>query len=72
VRGPYALWQHTHGFEATDRGVLVRDRVRYALPFGPLGRLAHALVIHSLLARIFDHRFVRVRELLETTAEAPA
>lgn len=63
--GPYALWEHTHVFEPTDRGVLVRDRVRYALPFGPLGRLAHALWVHSALARIFDHRYHRVRELLE-------
>lgn len=64
-RGPYALWEHTHRFLETDRGVLVHDRVRYALPLGPLGRLAHALWVHSALARIFDHRFVRVREMLE-------
>lgn len=63
--GPYALWEHTHRFEETDRGVLVSDRVRYALPFGPLGRLAHALWVHSALARIFDFRFARVRERLE-------
>jgi ligand-binding SRPBCC domain-containing protein len=68
-RGPYALWEHAHRFEETDRGVLVADRVRYALPFGPLGGLAHALWVHSALARIFDHRFARVRELLEDVAE---
>jgi ligand-binding SRPBCC domain-containing protein len=68
-RGPYALWEHTHRFEATDRGVLVADRVRYALPFGPLGALAHGLWVHSALARIFDFRFARVRELLEGVAE---
>jgi len=68
-RGPYALWEHTHRFEETDRGVLVSDRVRYALPFGPLGRLAHALWVHSALARIFDFRFARVRALLEDVAE---
>ena len=37
-RGPYRLWEHTHRFEVTDRGVLISDRVRYALPLGPLGR----------------------------------
>jgi ligand-binding SRPBCC domain-containing protein len=67
--GPYALWEHTHRFEATDRGILVADRVRYALPLGPLGRLAHVLWVHSALARIFDFRFARVRELLEGVAE---
>jgi ligand-binding SRPBCC domain-containing protein len=68
-RGPYALWEHSHCFEVTDRGVLVSDRVRYALPLGPLGALAHALWVHSALARIFDFRFGRVRELLEGVAE---
>lgn len=66
--GPYALWEHTHRFEPTDRGVLVGDRVRYALPLGVLGRVAHGLWVHSALARIFDFRFRRVRELLEPGA----
>jgi len=69
VRGPYALWEHTHRFLETDRGVLVSDRIRYAVPFGPLGRVAHALWVRGALARIFDHRFARVRELLEDVAE---
>ena len=40
------------------------DRVTYRLPFGPLGRIAHGLWVHSALARIFDYRYARVRELL--------
>jgi ligand-binding SRPBCC domain-containing protein len=62
-RGPYALWEHSHDFEAMGGGVLMRDRVRYALPLGPLGVAAHALVVRALLARIFDFRFARVRTL---------
>lgn len=38
--GPYALWRHTHSFEARGDSTLVRDVVDYAEPFGPLGRLA--------------------------------
>jgi ligand-binding SRPBCC domain-containing protein len=57
VRGPYALWEHTHTFEPDGaHAVVIRDRVRYALPFGPLGRLAHALFVRRDLERIFDHR----------------
>jgi ligand-binding SRPBCC domain-containing protein len=56
VRGPYRLWHHTHTFEAHERGTLVRDRVRYALPLGPLGGLAHRLVVRRDLERIFDFR----------------
>jgi ligand-binding SRPBCC domain-containing protein len=55
-RGPYALWEHTHSFEPTAGGVRVRDEVRYALPFGPLGSLAHAIAVRASLRRIFDHR----------------
>jgi ligand-binding SRPBCC domain-containing protein len=54
-RGPYALWEHTHSFEARGGGVLMRDVVRYALPFGALGSLAHPMVRRSL-GRIFDYR----------------
>jgi ligand-binding SRPBCC domain-containing protein len=54
--GPYILWHHTHTFEECSGGVLLRDRVRYRLPFGPLGVLAHALVVRRQLDEIFDYR----------------
>lgn len=55
-RGPYALWYHEHRFEPKDGGVLMTDRVTYALPFGPLGDLVHALWVGRQLRRIFDFR----------------
>ena len=61
-RGPYALWEHTHGFERCGDGVLMGDTVRYALPLGALGRVAHGLAVRSALAAIFDYRFARIRE----------
>ena len=63
-RGPYALWVHEHDFRALGGGVLMRDRVRYALPGGALGRAVHAGLVRGLLARIFDYRFARVRQLV--------
>ena len=62
-RGPYARWEHTHEFKAIGNGVLMRDVVRYSLPFGPLGTATHAVLVRGLLARVFDFRFARVREL---------
>ena len=56
VRGPYALWHHTHEFEPDGDGTLMRDTVRYALPLGPLGVLAHRLFVARDLERIFDYR----------------
>jgi ligand-binding SRPBCC domain-containing protein len=61
-RGPYALWEHTHRFRPVGDGVLMADVVRYALPFGPLGALAHGAGVKASLAAIFDHRFARIRE----------
>jgi ligand-binding SRPBCC domain-containing protein len=63
-RGPYALWRHEHRFETVGEGVLMTDVVRYALPFGFIGRGAHVLMVRTALERIFDFRFARVRELL--------
>ena len=56
IRGPYALWHHTHEFEPDGDGTLMRDTVRYALPLGPFGALAHRAFVARDLARIFDYR----------------
>jgi ligand-binding SRPBCC domain-containing protein len=56
LRGPYRLWHHTHAFAAHERGTVMRDLVRYALPLGPLGRLARAILMRRDLDRIFDYR----------------
>jgi ligand-binding SRPBCC domain-containing protein len=65
LRGPYRLWVHRHEFTPVDGATLVRDRVRYALPLGALGELAHAAVVRRDLERIFDFRRDTVRRLLE-------
>ena len=64
VRGPYRLWHHRHEFSALDGGTVVRDRVRYALPLGIVGAIAHALFVRRDLERIFDFRREAVRREL--------
>jgi ligand-binding SRPBCC domain-containing protein len=64
LRGPYRLWHHTHEFESDGDRTLVRDRVDYALPFGPLGEVAHRVVVARDLRRIFDYRREVVGRLL--------
>ena len=57
VRGPYALWHHTHDLlDDGAGGTLMRDTVRYAIGFGPLGELAHRLVVARDLDAIFAFR----------------
>ena len=55
--GPYRLWHHTHEFRAhPDGGTVMTDTVRYALPYGPLGALAHGVLVRRDVERIFDYR----------------
>ncbi|HEU5062718.1 MAG TPA: SRPBCC family protein [Solirubrobacterales bacterium] len=57
IEGPYSLWEHTHSFEEDGPGAtVIRDRVRYSIPFGPLGELANRLLVRRDLRRIFDYR----------------
>ena len=55
--GPYQLWHHRHEFEAIEGGVEARDIVHYALPFAPLSRPFHALIVRRQLDSIFRHRY---------------
>jgi ligand-binding SRPBCC domain-containing protein len=65
LAGPYALWHHTHEFEDDGAGgTLMRDTIRYALPYWPLGEVAHALLVRRDLAAIFDFRHQEVARRL--------
>lgn len=64
VRGPYARWEHRHRFLEEGGGTWVEDRVTYRLPFGPLGRAAHALVVRRQIAALWRYRTRRLGELV--------
>lgn len=65
LKGPYALWHHTHTFEPLgDHSTLMRDVVRYRVGFGPLGALATTLVVKRDIEAIFDFRAERIPVLL--------
>ncbi|MEZ4552499.1 MAG: hypothetical protein AB7L91_06165 [Dehalococcoidia bacterium] len=53
--GPYRLWHHEHTFRPVGGMTEMRDLVYYALPFGRLGSLAHA-VVRPRIERIFEYR----------------
>ncbi len=60
--GPYRSWSHLHTFEEDDLGTLMRDTVRYQLPFGPLGDAVHAIAVRGQLENIFRYRARRIDE----------
>jgi len=59
--GPYAMWHHEHHFEEVNDGVWMTDKISYKIPFGFIGRIAHALFVKKQLTRIFQYR-MRVLE----------
>jgi ligand-binding SRPBCC domain-containing protein len=63
VRGPYALWRHCHEFESGPGGsTVVRDRVRYSMPWAPIGNVVLPFVRRSL-AEIWSYRQHKISEL---------
>jgi ligand-binding SRPBCC domain-containing protein len=63
VSGPYNLWHHEHRFEPLGAGTRMYDDVKYSLPFGPLGVVAHRTLVRRDVESIFDFRAHRIREL---------
>jgi ligand-binding SRPBCC domain-containing protein len=64
VKGPYALWRHQHEFAADGDGTRIGDDVQYALPFGFLGQMAHAIMVRRDVEGIFEFRRKKLEELM--------
>ena len=55
--GPFRMWEHTHLMKDNGDGrSTLEDRICYALPAGPVGRLLGAPFVGRKLRRMFDHR----------------
>ncbi len=55
-KGPYKYWNHFHEFIPNKKGVLIKDKVDYELPFGVLGNMAHRIFVKQKLESIFTFR----------------
>ena len=62
--GPIRKWIHTHTFEKNEGDVIIKDIVKYSLPFAPFGEIVLPLV-KLQLKRIFDYRAKRIFELID-------
>lgn len=63
LKGPYEFWHHTHTFTSVSGGTLMTDDILYLVPYGPLGRIAHGLMIGRRLDKIFDYRAAAIKNL---------
>jgi uncharacterized protein (TIGR01777 family) len=64
LKGPYSHWHHTHEFFEKDGGTLVRDKVKYRVPFGIPGDLVAGKWIRNDLETIFKHRHKTIEKLM--------
>ncbi len=71
VKGPYAEWIHTHRFYEANGETVIEDEVRYRIPFGLIGHIAHPFVRRQV-ERIFRYRQEAVRRHLLGSTEALA
>jgi uncharacterized protein len=57
VEGPFAHWEHTHGFEPDGPSACyLEDRIAYALPMGSVGALLGGPLVRQTLERTFAYR----------------
>lgn len=56
MKGPYALWHHTHEFSDLAEGTWMKDIVRYKVPMGKLGLIAGGWLVASDVQQIFAYR----------------
>jgi len=56
LKGPYALWHHTHTFTPEAGGTRCDDHVEYRPPGGPLAPLINKLAVERDVKSIFEYR----------------
>ncbi len=67
LKGPYKFWSHYHEFIPSDNGVLMRDVLKYEIPFGIFGDFINFILIKRTLHYIFDHRRSVINRLFNKT-----
>ena len=65
THGPYNHWYHTHEFEEKDGGTLIRDHVKYKLPFGIPGNCLAGSWVQKDLENIFAFRKKKIQEIFK-------
>ena len=66
IKGPFALWEHTHSFLPDGDGSILEDRIEYALPGGRVAHWVAGWFVRRKLKRMFDYRHRVTAESVQT------
>jgi len=61
--GSFALWHHQHHVRTINRGIEMTDILKYAIPFGPIGKIANSLIVKERVLEIFNFRKLKTTEI---------
>ena len=64
--GIFARYEHEHFFAAMDDGTRVRDELKFAARFGPLGRMMEALVLRRYMISLLKRRNAALKHAAES------
>ncbi len=56
VKGPFRRFRHVHEFSEDSHGTTMVDRIEFAAPFGPVGRVVERLVLARYLRTLIETR----------------
>ena len=56
VKGPFRRFRHVHEFSEDSNGTTMVDRIEFAAPFGPVGRVVERLVLARYLQTLIETR----------------
>lgn len=70
IKGHFRSFEHEHFFEPTaNGGTLMRDRLRFEAPFGPLGRLTEIFVLRTYLTRFLRERNAVIKRVADSSSD---
>lgn len=66
IAGVFARYEHEHFFAVMDDGTRVRDELKFAAPFGPLGRMMETLVLRRYMTALLKRRNLALKQAAES------
>ena len=66
IAGVFARYEHEHFFAVMDDGTRVRDELKFAAPFGPLGRMMETLVLRRYMTALLKRRNSALKHAAES------